>query len=62
MAAACTFQQGTELGYLNPDRTVTGVGAFGDGVTGGTVDGEPFDTRVDLDGRIPSGASTRPTR
>ena len=31
---------------------MTGVGAFGDGVTGGDVDGEPFDTRVDLDGRI----------
>jgi outer membrane receptor protein involved in Fe transport len=46
------FTQSTELGYLNPDRTVTGVGAFGDGVTGGTVDGEPYDTRVDLDGRI----------
>ncbi len=44
------FQQLTELGYLNPDRSVTGVGAFGDGVTGGNVDGEPFDTRVDLDG------------
>src|SRR5262249_36855086 len=28
------FQQLSELGYLNPDRSVTGVGAFGDGVTG----------------------------
>ncbi len=46
------FQQLTELGYLNPDRSITGVGAFGDGVTGGNVDGDPFDTRVDLDGRI----------
>ena len=44
------FQQSTELGYLNPDRGVTGVGAFGDGETGGDVDGEPYDTRVDLDG------------
>ena len=44
--------QSTELGYLNPDRSVTGVGAFGDGVTGGEVDGEPFDARVDLDGLI----------
>ncbi len=25
------FAQSTELGYLNPDRSVTGVGAFGDG-------------------------------
>src|SRR6185436_3205993 len=41
----------SELGYLNPDRSVTGVNAFGDGgVSGGTVDGEPYDTRVDLDG------------
>ena len=46
------FQQSTELGYLNPDRSVTGVAAFGDGVTGGEIDGEPFDTRVDLDGAI----------
>ena len=30
------FVQSTELGYLNPDRSVTGVNAFGDGgVTGG---------------------------
>jgi outer membrane receptor protein involved in Fe transport len=46
------FQQSTELGYLNSDRSVIGVGVFGDGVTGGTVDGLPYDTRVDLDGRI----------
>ena len=26
-----SFAQSTELGYLNPDRSVTGVGAFGDG-------------------------------
>lgn len=46
------FRQGSELGYLNPDRSVTGVGAFGDGgVTGGDVDGEPYDTRVDIHGR-----------
>ena len=44
------FVQSTELGYLNPDRSVTGINAFGDGETGGDVDGEPFDTRVDLDG------------
>lgn len=45
------FVQGTELGYLNPDRSVTGVGAFGDGVSGGSVDGAPYDSRVDLRGR-----------
>ena len=47
------FQQATEFGYLNPDRSATGVNAFADGgLTGGTVDGVPFDTRVNLDGLI----------
>lgn len=46
------FTQSTQLGYLNPDRSVTGLNAFGDGVTGGDADGEPYDTRVDLNGRI----------
>ena len=46
------FVQSTELGYLNPDRSITGIGAFAGGETGGEVDGEPFDTRVDLDGLI----------
>jgi outer membrane receptor protein involved in Fe transport len=45
------FGQSSELGYLTPDRGVTGTGAFADGVTGGEVDGDPFDTRVDLDGQ-----------
>ena len=44
------FAQQTELGYLADDRTIVGTGAFADGETGGNVDGEPFDTRVDLDG------------
>ena len=44
------FDQLAELGYLNADRSITGVKAFGDGVTGGDVDGAPFDTRVNLDG------------
>jgi outer membrane receptor protein involved in Fe transport len=45
------FVQSTELGYINPDRSITGTGAFADGgVTGGDVDGVPFDARVDLDG------------
>jgi outer membrane receptor protein involved in Fe transport len=48
--------QSTELGYLNPDRSVTGIGAFGDGVSGGDVDGQPFDTRVDLDGLTRTGS------
>ncbi len=46
------FNQLSELGYLNPDRSVTGVGAFGDGVSGGEVDGAPFDTRVNLTGKV----------
>lgn len=44
------FMQSTELGYLNPDRSIRGTGAFADGDTGGDIDGEPFDTRADLDG------------
>jgi outer membrane receptor protein involved in Fe transport len=47
-----SFTQSSELGYLNSDRTVTGVGAFGDAVTGGSVDDEAYDTRVTLDGTI----------
>lgn len=50
-ASRIDFQQGSELGYLNPDRGVTGVGAFGDGVSGGLADGEPYDTRVNLASR-----------
>lgn len=45
------FTQGSELGYLTPEHGIVGVGAFGDGVTGGVVDGEPYDTRVDLNAR-----------
>ena len=52
-AGVVDFTQSSELGYLNPDRSVTGVGAFGDGgLTGGEADGEPYDTRVDLHGRL----------
>jgi hypothetical protein len=46
------FRQSTQLGYLNPDRSVTGVDSYGDGRTGGMVDGEPYDTRVDLRGSV----------
>jgi outer membrane receptor protein involved in Fe transport len=55
-ASNVNFTQSTQLGYLNPDRSVTGVNSFGDGVTGGEADGEPFDTRVDLHGRIRTGS------
>jgi len=50
------FAQSSQLGYLNPDRTVTGLNAFADGVTGGTIDDVPFDTRVDLHGLINTGS------
>jgi outer membrane receptor protein involved in Fe transport len=46
------FSQASELGFLNPDRSITGLGAFADGVTGGTIEGAPFDNRVDLKSRI----------
>jgi len=42
------FRQTSQLGYLNPDRSITGLNAFADGST--TVDGDPFDNRVDLNG------------
>jgi outer membrane receptor protein involved in Fe transport len=50
------FSQLSELGYLNSDRGVVGVGAFGDGVTGGSVNGVAFDTRVDLHGIVNTGS------
>lgn len=50
-ASRSRFVQGSELGYLNADRSITPVGAVGDGVNGGDVDGAPYDTRVDLSGR-----------
>lgn len=46
------FAQSTQLGYLNPDRSISGLNAFGDGgITGGNIDGIPYDTRVNLMGR-----------
>jgi hypothetical protein len=51
-----SFDQSTQLGYLTPDRGVTGVKAFADGVTGGTVDGVPYDNRVALDGHVNTGS------
>ena len=51
-ASRVNFKQSSQLGYLNADRSVTGVNAFGDGVTGGDVNGMPYDTRADLSGRI----------
>jgi outer membrane receptor protein involved in Fe transport len=51
-----TFHQSTQLGYLTPDRGVATLNAFADGVTGGDVDGEPYDNRVGLDGRVNTGS------
>ncbi|MEP7310172.1 MAG: TonB-dependent receptor [Acidobacteriota bacterium] len=51
-----TFHQSTQLGYLNPDRSVTTLDAFADGVTGGDVDGAPYDNRVGLEGRGNTGS------
>lgn len=45
------FHQSTQLGYLNPDRSITPINSFADGATGGEVDGVPFDNRVDLRSR-----------
>jgi len=43
------FQQGSQFGYLNPDRiTITPINAFADGST--NQDGTPVDTRVNLHG------------
>lgn len=51
-----SYLQSTQLGYINPNRSVTGVNAFADGVTGGVVDDEPFDARADLRGLIHTGS------
>jgi outer membrane receptor protein involved in Fe transport len=55
-ASRVSFGQLTQLGYLNPDHTVTGVNAYADGTRGGTVDVmgviTPYDTEVDLLGHI----------
>ena len=51
-ASRISFAQLTQLGYINPDHTVTGVNAYADGVRGGVVDGAPYDTQVDLTGHV----------
>ena len=45
------FEQATQLGYINPDHSITGVNSFADGVNAGNINGEPFDNRVNLKGR-----------
>jgi outer membrane receptor protein involved in Fe transport len=46
------FQQTAELGYFNPDHTITTVGAMEDGTHAGNINGEPLDTRVSLRGAV----------
>ncbi len=50
-ASTAKFSQTTQIGYLNPDRSITGLNAFADGVTGGNINTVPFDNRVELHGR-----------
>ena len=50
------FAQSTQLGYLNADHSIRPINSIADGVTGGGVDGEPYDNRVDLSGRIRIGS------
>ena len=44
------FTQAQQFAYLNPDHSFTAVHAFADGTT--NSNGEPYDTRVNLNGRI----------
>lgn len=55
-ASRVSFIQTSQLGYIAQDRSIVGVNAFGDGVTGGTVDGEPYDTRANLRGSLYTGS------
>lgn len=51
-----SFTQGTQFGYLNPDRTITpvfGPGAFADG---SQASEDAFDARVDLSSRSSTGS------
>jgi outer membrane receptor protein involved in Fe transport len=51
-ASKIRFSQTSQLGYLLADRSVAGLNAYGDGgMTGGDINGAPYDTRVDLEGR-----------
>ncbi len=42
------FLQSRELGYLTPERGVTGVGAIADGQHAGNINGNPYDASLDL--------------
>ena len=45
------FTQNIQLGFLNPDRSITGINAWEDGST--ASNGVPVDSRVDLHGASP---------
>ncbi len=47
--SGAAFSQNQQFAYLNPDRSLTPVNAFADGST--NINGDPYDTRVQLDGR-----------
>jgi outer membrane receptor protein involved in Fe transport len=47
-----TFTQNTQFGYLNPDRTITGIASWEDGST--NSNGTPVDSRVNLYGVDPT--------
>jgi outer membrane receptor protein involved in Fe transport len=49
-ASRVDFRQSSQFGYLNPDHSVTPVDFYADG-TENDDDGNPVDTRVDLEGR-----------
>ena len=48
------FQQAQQFAYMNPDLGFTGVNAYANGST--LQNGEPYDTRVDLNGRMNTGS------
>jgi outer membrane receptor protein involved in Fe transport len=50
------FSQSSELGYINPDHSITGLGVFADGVNAGDIDGEPFDLAVDMTSHVRTGS------
>ena len=48
------FKQSQQFAYLNPDLSLTSVPAYADGST--NSNGTPYDTRVNLDGRMSTGS------
>ena len=48
------FSQSQQFAWLNPDRSFTAANGFADGSS--NINNIPYDTRVDLDGRIHTGS------